>query len=354
MSSKTTNADTPTKAKAPKKPPSFTFFLLLLTWIALGGMAGYFYHVSGGMPMQLLKNVAESGNVSIDIAALSERVTTLESQVEVLESSASHTMNDTTQHTENASNIATPQTETSPAVESIVEQHSETPPPTTAPTTQESDLQNALLKARVAELEAALTSAQQNNQQSNKQTHYAALVIAATNLREAITSHHPFEHELSAFRKLTRGDARFFSSIDALATMASTGIPSPESLEIKFENAAEQAVNAFRQSKENPTIFEKLASRFPSVISIRKSASDASTVPSTDAETRIAQAESLMLEGDYRKAIQLLETIENKTITNQFNDWLVIAASYENARYHADKLVDISRALTQISAGDSL
>lgn len=352
-------AETPQKEKQPKparKTPSFTFFLLLLTWAALGSVAAYFYHVSGGMPLALLKNVAESGNVSIDIAAMNERITTLEQQVETLESVAhtvdAHTPTQPPSSTDE-SNTTTPPEE-SPATPEVT-------PETIAPSSDAVNAaqhtpamiaENMQLKAKLLALESALSQAQQQQASEKALNQHATLLLAATDLQQAINAHQPYHKELSTLRQLSGGDNRFFEAIDALALMAQTGIPTAEKIETSFENSFESTVNALRQAKENPTLFEKLTARFPSVISIRKTANAESASGETDIETQVAQAESLMLNGNYGEAMNKIEAIDNDIVQRQFQDWLNLADTHQQALYYAEKLVDLSRALVQNSTGD--
>lgn len=310
-----------------KRAPSFTFFLLLLTWVFLAAVVGYFYTVSQGKPLSLLKQVAESGDVTIDIAAMNERIRTLEHQVEMLEShiySAKTSFEPTATHDSASSEDENPSITTPQAAE-------------TTPASQIDD--------RIQQLENDLSKAQETTQNVQAIQQHQHLMVTAYELQEAVMAFAPYTQALYEFRLAAPDDETVQFSTEILSTNAEKGIASPETLKQTFHNSLDAAITSLRKEKQDPSLLDTVASKFPSLISIRKTAEniDTNLIEDHDTESLLAKAEYYVEMEAFSDAKELLEGVDNATINQYFSTWLEQATAYENALINTNALIEFSR-----------
>jgi hypothetical protein len=344
MNKTESNADT--KYSTSQKKIPFTFFLLICTWAVLAAAIWYFHTLSNGSPVALLKNLAQSGNISIDIAALNERVATLEAQIEKLEVNSS--LSPSSQ--DHFSSFIPQET----ALEETAEAQDFKNQPMTGENTTLSPLvtNNTNVQqdtSRLDFLEKQLIFLQQKADKAEEEKRHTALVLVATELLDTIKQYKPYNHILASFRELAGKHAQFNSALDIVSEKEKEGIVPFTTLENNLNTAAQKSFFILRESNPDPSLIESLSSYFPSVIRIQKTEISGDD---NNSENRILRAEKFFKEKNLSAAITQIEALDEPSIASLFDEWLIQAKQHNNILYHAERLVVQSRSLAE-KTGDA-
>jgi hypothetical protein len=170
--------------------------------------------------------------------------------------------------------------------------------------------QTAPLGQRLAsaerELEALIRA--QNERQSDSRT--AALTLALTNLKRAISDGRPFAGELAAAETLSAGKL----PISQLSPYKDAGVASLAELQAEFTNASQKTIEKHYGSKSNGFMGEVL-SRAKSAIQIKPADSTGSAV-----EAILGRMSTALKSGDLKSA--LLEGAALDDPPQEMKDWL--------------------------------
>lgn len=352
MTENTAQSSTKKQPVTKKHAPSFTLFLILITWIFLGAVIGYSFHLSNGKPLELLTHVAESGDVSIDIAAMNERIYTLEQQVEVLESTfadAFHrqkAQSDDRAMESEAENLDDKLSELLSNEERVENPASNNHEISSINKQQHEEA--LALTSKVAQLEAALAESHRNASSNQHQQQSNQLLIAAYQLEEAVTHYKPYGKELARLEQASAGNPSLSPSVEALRISANQGITPPHILHESFFAQLDPAIQAIRSQKENPSLLDSIAAKFPSIISVRKTVNHPETVgdKATDAEALLAKAEHQVQEKHFGQAADMLQHSQNDVIYQYFSNWAEQASQHEEALHQVRQIVNNAQAIS--------
>jgi hypothetical protein len=199
--------------------------------------------------------------------------------------------------------------------------------------------QTASLGQRLASAERELDALTrtQNERQSDSRT--AALTLALTNLKRAISDGRPFSGELAAAETLSAAKL----PISQLAPYKDTGVSSLADLQAGFANASQKTIEKYYGSKANGFMGEVL-SRAKSAIQIRPADSTGGAV-----EAILGRMSTALKSGDLKGA--LFEGAALEDPPQEMKDWL----GKVQARAAADDAVrrtdqELLAALTKATA----
>jgi len=134
-----------------------------------------------------------------------------------------------------------------------------------------------------------------------------ALVLAASQLRDAVEGGRPFAAQLEAVRALAGDVPEAAEALDALAPAAETGVPSRPALIAGADGLAGRVVRAERAAAEGGTILDEALGRLGTLVTVRRGA------PAPDeagTEAAVARAEAAIAEGDIAAAVEHLSGLE--------------------------------------------
>lgn len=336
------------------------FFLLLLTWGAIGTGVGYVYFLSNGNIDSVLKRITSAGDAETSIDALTERVITLEQEIAQLEgqsaqpivdesddASAEDTPQDTESTTMDTSTTSPePMTDSEPSEGTTTEQQPEQENSSYYSDTDKESLQAGLedVNNRMVSLEEHLYQLKDNLHKAKEGEALTAMIIAVVNLRDAIAKNQPFSQELEIVRSLAAPYPNIQQDVSALSGYALSGMPSDKALQDHFYALEDRAVTTARKLKANPSTLEKLATRFSSLISVRKTSADA-TDHSTEAT--IARTEQFVKHGDFDSALREISLLDAPEVKAIFQPWTTQAKDRQQIRNLTNKLFNTVSALGQ-------
>ena len=219
-------------------------------------------------------------------------------------------------------------------------------PPPPAPGAELEPLSAALvqLDARLSALEkgvSAIAAARGAAQGGS-----GALVVAASQLREALRTSAPFAAELDDLGEVARatgvGDPELLAAVSSLSSFAATGVPTVEELRRRFATVAGDVVAASAAPQQDGWA-GVLWERALSVVRLRRTGE----IPGEDSEARVARAEVRLAEGDLAAAVAEAEGLEGSA-ADAAAAWLTTARDRMAA--DAAAAVFAARALALLSA----
>lgn len=139
----------------------------------------------------------------------------------------------------------------------------------------------------------------------------AALVLAAGQLREALSRPGPFTEPLSALRALAEGDAVVARTVSTLEPLAAKGVVTRQMLADRFDAMARKVIQASVAS-ENPGWVDKALARLAGVVTVRPTGEN---VEGNSAPAVLARAEARIKSDDLAAAVKELETLSGAAAT---------------------------------------
>lgn len=203
----------------------------------------------------------------------------------------------------------------------------------------------AVAPADVAEVRAGLDALTKRlDTLHSLSTTAEALVLAAGQLRMALTGDQPFAPEYKAARALGGGDATVAAALDVLAPYAETGIPTRSQLAARFAPLAGDVVRAADRG-EGGTWIDQVEGAVSSLVTIRRQGAGVmGTAPSAIA----ARAEAALANGNIVLATRELEMLEGPAAA-VVAPWMTQArarvAAEEAARALGDRAVAMFSAI---------
>jgi hypothetical protein len=183
--------------------------------------------------------------------------------------------------------------------------------------------------AAQAEAQASGTGAEAGSPQD---TTALVLVLAVSNLRQALATNDPFEKALDALRVLAGDNPDIKAAVVLLAKSAATGIPTRPALNQQFVAIAGKIVQASRVTGETGWL-NRVGNRLASLVTWRRIDGKGKNFP---VDAMVAAAESELMAGDLKAAVTTVGRVSvNAKAAAVAAPWLAAA----KARLAADRAV---------------
>lgn len=209
-------------------------------------------------------------------------------------------------------------------------------------TLSEINNRTAALEKQISNLNAVIKS-------NNEDIKYGRFVISAIQLRDAIRSTKSFDRELDALKLFKTDQKEFQDNIMVLERYSRAGVPDMAKLKNDFDKIADKIVNTARQEKENPDAVDKIAMKFSSVVSIRKTGD----IQGTGGEEIIARAQNYLEHNNIESATKELQSL-NGNAANVAKEWLDEANAMLITSQASDKIFNYVVNIVNQSKNDSL
>lgn len=134
-----------------------------------------------------------------------------------------------------------------------------------------------------------------------------AMVLAASQLRDAVEGGRPFAVQLEAVRSLVGDLPGAAEALDALAPAAQAGVPSRPALIARAEGLPGRIVRAERAAAEGGTWVDEALGRLGTLVTVRRGAP---APGETGTEAAAARAEAAIAQGDIEAAVEHLSTLD--------------------------------------------
>lgn len=145
----------------------------------------------------------------------------------------------------------------------------------------------------------------------------AALVLAAGQLREALTRPAPFAQELEALNALAANDAAVARVVAALDPMAATGIPTRPMLDARYDAMASRVIQA-EIAPEDAGWIDRALARLAGLVTIRKTGAD---VEGEAVSAVLARSEAKLKTGDLAGTVTALAALQGSAAA-ALSPWL--------------------------------
>lgn len=256
---------------------------------------------------------ASGGQDNGQAAALAQRLTGIEEQVSALSGKVS----DAAGSFDEQAAAALVEQKTAPLAESVQQAQA-------AANSAQSAVSG--LAEKVTGLETNVKSLSDKLAQDSGQADVAR-AIAATALKSAIDRGQPFMTELETFTSVNGGG----DAVDALRTMAASGVPTRATLADEADDAAYAMIEATQALPENAGFLDRLSASARSLVKSRPVGTPEGDRPADIAARMVSAVQS----GDYGKALAEYDTLPDaaKAAGKTF-------AAKLKARMEADRLVD--------------
>lgn len=170
------------------------------------------------------------------------------------------------------------------------------------------------MQGRTDQMEGALEQARAQNdalgrtlsQVSGNDVGAAAMLLALTQLREAVDRQAPFEQDLELLKSVSSADPALAESLDKLAPHAQIGILSPQALKAELQAASGDIISA-KLRGEDVSIKDKLMLHLKSLLSVRK---NGATTADAGENALIQQASAQLDAGDVQGAMTTLQQLQ--------------------------------------------
>lgn len=315
---------------------NFLFGLIILTWIIMGS--------SIYMNISLTKKISEkamaekSDAIAMQLSSLDARVSSLESKIFQLvpnddpEKIAPPSMPDENEEKINEPVIEAPEGAQNNSVEPYNKQAAH-------------DLldyeKNSIMQGlsevndKTIQLEDKIFKLSEEMEKTKLRSNANNLLISAINLRDAVINSKSFDNELDALHNFSNEDPVILKNIDAIKQYARNGVPSIDSLYNDFDKIADNILNSARETKQNPTILDKTALKFSSIVSIRKIRSSDPEPESVDGI--IAETDKYLKKADVKSAVKEMEKLNGHSALIA-EKWINDAYVYINSRNASDDI----------------
>lgn len=161
--------------------------------------------------------------------------------------------------------------------------------------------------AQAANLENRLTSMEKRAEAGPSIETKAATVLAVSHLSNAVMQSVPYADELASLKAVAGDDATLAEPISVLEQQASTGVPSLVDLRASFPAVARE-ISRVHADWTGEDWVDKALSRVTSLVSVRKTGTEAMADQGTDGA--IAKAEAALELGDVAAAATALNGLE--------------------------------------------
>lgn len=196
------------------------------------------------------------------------------------------------------------------------------------------------LEAQLAAAEGALDALPDPDEHSGAA---AALALAATDLKEAVTAGRPYADALAVLARLVGGESGFAGALDALRPAAESGVHPLSRLQRDLEAVAAEIVRA-DDSGAGDDWFDSLLDDVSGLVSVRP-------VGEVEGETtaaRVARAESRLAAGDLPAAVEEIAALEGQPAALAA-PWLEAARARLAALEAAERVMSL--ALERLASG---
>ncbi|BAI71040.1 hypothetical protein AZL_004020 [Azospirillum sp. B510] len=173
-----------------------------------------------------------------------------------------------------------------------------------------------------------------------------ALVLAAGQLRAALSGGQPFQQDLQAVRALGLSDPGVTQPLDAVAPYAAKGIPTRAQLTDRFQPLAGEIVRAEVRGEGNGWI-DSAVGKLSTLVTVRR---EGGGVVGTTADAVVARAEADLAAGNLAKAAEELSALQGPA-AQAAAAWLADAKARLAADQAARQLNDRAIALMTTAAG---
>jgi len=194
------------------------------------------------------------------------------------------------------------------------------------------------LAARITQVEATA------NTLVNEQTGAIGLLLAASQLREAVANGRPFGLELDTIQAFAAKQPRLTIDATGLATHQRDGVPTRVELRNQFDQIAPSVVRAGLLPTDSASWFQRTLDRFLSVVNIRRLDDDGSAAVGAI----VTRIEDRLSNGDIEAAIVAVENL-NGLAAETLAPWLSNAKIISAAERSVTALV--SQAIGQMNVG---
>ncbi|MDQ2106321.1 COG4223 family protein, partial [Azospirillum isscasi] len=133
-----------------------------------------------------------------------------------------------------------------------------------------------------------------------------ALVLAAGQLRSALTAGQPFQQELQAVRAVGSGDPQIAQPLDAVAGYAAKGVPTQPQLTDRFTAMASDIVRADNQGEGNDWV-EQVTGKIATLVTVRRQGGG---VVGDGAAAVVARAEAALQANNLGAAVTELSALK--------------------------------------------
>ncbi|PWC82855.1 hypothetical protein TSH100_23125 [Azospirillum sp. TSH100] len=203
------------------------------------------------------------------------------------------------------------------------------------------------LRGEVDALKQQVTSVNQAvSERQDAATAAQALVLAAGQLRAALSGGQPFQQDLQAVRALGIADAGVTQPLDSVAPYAAKGIPTRAQLTDRFQPLAGEIVRAEVRGEGNSWI-DSAVGKLSTLVTVRR---EGGGVVGTTADAVVARAEAALNAGNLAKAVEELSTLQGPAAQTAA-PWLADAKARLAADQAARQLNDRAIALMTTAAG---
>lgn len=271
---------------------------------------------------KLEQRPAASGNGSVDVSALTQRIDALEKRP-----------------------AATPDTGAADAQKALADRLAALEQKVTAASGNAQAAQK--LQGEVDALKQQVTSINQAvSERQDAATAAQALVLAAGQLRASLSGGQPFQQDLQAVRALNIADAGVTQPLDSVAPYAAKGIPTRAQLTDRFQPLAGEIVRAEVRGEGNSWI-DSAVGKLSTLVTVRR---EGGGVVGTTADAVVARAEAALSAGNLGKAVEELSTLQGPAAQTAA-PWLADAKARLAADQAARQLNDRAIALMTTAAG---
>ncbi|WP_042695700.1 COG4223 family protein [Azospirillum sp. B506] len=203
------------------------------------------------------------------------------------------------------------------------------------------------LRGEVDALKQQVTSVNQTvSERQDAATAAQALVLAAGQLRAALSGGQPFQQDLQAVRALGIADAGVTQPLDSVAPYAAKGIPTRAQLTDRFQPLTGEIVRAEVRGEGNSWI-DSAVGKLSTLVTVRR---EGGGVVGTTADAVVARAEAALNAGNLAKAVEELSTLQGPAAQTAA-PWLADAKARLAADQAARQLNDRAIALMTTAAG---
>jgi hypothetical protein len=203
------------------------------------------------------------------------------------------------------------------------------------------------LKQQVSTLAQQATAlTQQATSKQDAAASAQALVLAAGQLRGALSGSGPFQGELQAVKALGSNDAQLNQALDSIAPYAGKGIPTQPQLADRLDRQAGDIVRAALKG-EGGNWIKEVTGTLSTLVTVRRQGGD---VVGDTPEAVVARAQAALNAGNLKGAVDEMSTLQGPAATAAAG-WLTDAKARLAANNAGQQLTGRSIALMSAASG---
>ncbi|WP_448190334.1 COG4223 family protein [Azospirillum sp. sgz301742] len=190
------------------------------------------------------------------------------------------------------------------------------------------------------------TLAQQATAKQDTAASAEALVLAAGQLRSALSGSGPFQGELQAVKALGSSDAQLNQALDSIAPYAGKGIPTQAQLADRLDRQAGDIVRAALKG-EGGNWIKEVTGTLSTLVTVRRQGGD---VVGDTPEAAVARAQAALNDGNLKGAVDEMSTLQGPA-AQAASGWLADAKARLAANTAGQQLTGRSIALMSAASG---